>query len=98
MWAVAEIMANKWFILDDRTEPRDLFDLWFGIAGSHVAWDAIVECHQDRYGFSPTIANLNRSGLSNNWELRLGHQIRNLPPFGQVERELRSYVDSEQAD
>lgn len=98
MWAVEEIMANKWFILDERTEPRDLFDLWFGITGSHVAWGAVVACHQDRYGFSPTLANLTRSSLSENWELRLGNQIRNLPPFEQVERELRSYIDAERVD
>jgi predicted nucleotidyltransferase component of viral defense system len=98
MWALEELMANKWFILDERAEPRDLFDLWVGLTGFHVEWDAVVRCHQDRYGFVPIPGNLGRTGLRTNWELRLSHQIRDLPAFHTVARELRWHVRLEQGD
>ena len=96
MWSLPELMANKWFILDGRAEPRDLFDLWFGLTQFHVEWAELVRAHRDRYGFPPVLANIRRRGLRERWESRLGPQIRDLPPFDEVERELRWHVEFEQ--
>ncbi len=95
MWSLAELMANKWFILDERAEPRDLFDLWFGLTHFRVEWTELVRAHRDRYGFPPTPTNIMRRGLRDRWESRLAHQIRDLPPFDEVEREVRWHIEFE---
>jgi predicted nucleotidyltransferase component of viral defense system len=66
MWSLEEIMANKWFMLDDRAEPRDLLDLWIGLTNFHVEWDSVVGCHLEKYGFRPSLASLSRSPLRDN--------------------------------
>ena len=98
MWTLEEIMANKWFILDERSEPRDLFDLWFGLTNHLVDWADLVECHRDRYGFAPVIGNLSRPRLAERWHERLGPQIRSLPTFEEVHRELRWHVRFEEGE
>ena len=97
MWSLSELMANKWFILDERAEPRDLYDLWFGLTHFHIEWAELVRAHRDRYGFAPVPSNTRRRGLRDRWEGRLGHQIRDLPTFDEVERELRWHVEFEQS-
>lgn len=98
LWTLDEIMANKWFILDERSEPRDLFDLWFGLTNHLVDWADLVGCHRDRYGFAPVLGNLSRPRLAERWTERLDPQIRNLPTFDEVLRELRWHVRFEEGD
>lgn len=98
MWALEEIMANKWFILAERSEPRDLFDLWFGLTNHHVEWADLVDCHRDKYGFAPVVGNVNMPRIAERWAERLGPQIRNLPAYDEIVRELRWHVRFEQGD
>lgn len=89
-------MANKWNMLDDRSEPRDLFDLWFGLTNDHIAWVQLCDCHQQKYGYRPHVSNLTRRSLAERWSERLSHQIRGLPDFESVVRELTAVIgDSE---
>jgi len=91
-WILAEIMANKWYILGERTEPRDLFDLWFGITHQLVKWQDLVACHVDRYGYPPIAGNLDRGALEARWVDRLAHQIGNLPDFAEAKSELQRHI------
>jgi predicted nucleotidyltransferase component of viral defense system len=96
VWTLEEIMANKWNMLDDRAEPRDLFDLWFGLTNDHIAWAQLADCHEQKYGYRPHASNLTRRNLEKRWPERLSHQIRGLPDFERVVRELTAAIATSQ--
>lgn len=56
-----EILANKWLMLDDREEPRDLFDLWWALTRGRVTFDAIAAAHETVYRFPPMPASIERA-------------------------------------
>lgn len=92
---VVEIMANKWLMLDDRDEPRDLFDLWWGLTREDVAFDDVATAHHARYGYKPMPISLKRfAQLETRWHERLEHQIRNPPRFDEVRTAVRESFDS----
>ena len=83
--ALEEILANKLYMLDDRDEPRDLFDLWFGICVKDVALEQISEAFREKYGGRPGLWRVERARkLEKTWDDRLGHQVRDLPRFKEV--------------
>lgn len=83
--AVEEILADKWFMLEDRDEPRDLFDLWTGLTSRGLAFGPIAELHTAKYGHAPMIESLTRAKrLAAGWDVRLAHQIPHLPDFTRV--------------
>lgn len=51
--ALDEILANKWYILDDRKEPRDLFDLWCGVCVRGVPLDQVADAFRAKYSGKP---------------------------------------------
>lgn len=96
--AVEEILADKWFMLEDRDEPRDLFDLWTGLVRRKLPFAPLVDVHLAKYGYRPAAETLTRAGrLRRTWDVRLGHQVRILPDFDAViealEHALRSRED-----
>ncbi len=83
--ALEEILANKWYMLDDREEPRDLFDFWFGIYVKNVSLEQIAEAFRAKYGGKPGLWRVERARkLEKAWDERLGHQVRELPRFEAV--------------
>ncbi len=83
--ALEEILANKLYMLDDREEPRDLFDLWFGICIKDVPLEQISEAFRAKYGGKPGLWRAERARkLEKTWDERLGHQVRDLPRFDEV--------------
>lgn len=82
---IHEILANKWMMLDDREEPRDLFDLWWGLARQEVRFENIAAAHRQCYGYGPMSASIERARrLGTAWMERLSHQLSDLPPFATV--------------
>lgn len=82
---LAEILGNKWFMLDDRIEPRDLFDLWIALIKSDVPFDEISIGHKARYGYNPSSGALQGAKrLRDRWEVRLEHQLSELPTFDEA--------------
>ena len=65
VFTLAEILGNKWFMLNDRTEPRDLFDVWTGLVTFGVKFEAIERGHQARYGSAP---NRDPSTTRSDWK------------------------------
>jgi predicted nucleotidyltransferase component of viral defense system len=82
--SLAEIMGNKWYMLMDRIEPRDLFDVWS--AGPRgLPFDEVARGHRAKYGFLPLEIPRKRFALFQPlWEARLSHQVANLPTFEDV--------------
>jgi len=82
--ALPEILGNKWFMLgdDDRREPRDLDDVWAGLTRFGVPFSELARGHRAKYGFGPQDAQLTRAlRLQPLWEMRLAHQLAELPGF-----------------
>jgi uncharacterized protein len=90
VFSLAEILGNKWYMLNDRREPRDLFDVWCGLIRFGVPFEEIERGHRARYGYGPSSGSLdNAKRLEEPWDVRLGHQVADLPPFRQVYRDVK---------
>ena len=82
---LTEILANKWFMLEAREEPRDLFDLWWALTRGTVGFEDVAHAHQKVYRYDPMEMNIDRAGrLKDRWEQRLAHQIRDLVDFDEA--------------
>lgn len=89
VFTLAEILGNKWYMLNDRSEPRDLFDLWSGLVQFDVGFEEIERGHLASYGYPPSPGSIySATRLEQPWETRLAHQLADLPPFKQVYREV----------
>lgn len=90
---LADILGNKWAMLDGRDEPRDLFDLWFALTRAGVPFETVALGHRMRYHYEPIVSFLSRAErLRRTWTERLGYQINGLPEFDVVLEEIRSIV------
>jgi predicted nucleotidyltransferase component of viral defense system len=98
--ALEEILANKWYMLDDRKEPRDLYDLWSGICVRDAPLDSVADAFRAKYRAKPTLWRIERAQkLEAAWEARLAHQVSDLPPFRDVFDEVYASVQAwEEAD
>ncbi|MDP9340672.1 MAG: nucleotidyl transferase AbiEii/AbiGii toxin family protein [Actinomycetota bacterium] len=93
--AVEEILGNKWFILDDRWEPRDLFDVWWGLARAGITFAELADGHRAKYGYGPQrIPARAARRLKSAWDQRLAHQLRELPEFDGVLAEVTEAYDA----
>jgi predicted nucleotidyltransferase component of viral defense system len=88
--SLAEILGNKWYMLDDRREPRDLFDVWSGLIQFDVEFEEIERGHRAKYGFAPSSGSLySAKRLEGPWKMRLAHQLADLPSFDEVYRGVK---------
>jgi len=91
--ALEEILANKWYMLDDRKEPRDLFDLWSVICVREVPLDSVAEGFRAKYRATPSLWRIERARkLKAAWDERLAHQVNDLPPFREVFDQVHARV------
>jgi hypothetical protein len=94
VFTLTEILGNKWYMLNDRTEPRDLFDVWSGLVQFDMEFEEIERGHRARYGYAPSPGSIcNAKRLEEPWETRLAHQLADLPPFKQVYRDVKRHFD-----
>lgn len=93
--ALADILGSKWSMLDDRDEPRDLFDVWFALTRSQVLFSTLASGHRARYGYDPIPAFLTRTErMRTAWRERLENQMRDLPAFDAVLVDVRAIVEA----
>jgi len=93
--ALKEILANKWYMLDDRKEPRDLFDLWYGLCVHGAALDQVADAFKAKYTGKPGLWRIQQARkVEAAWEERLAHQVRDLPPFREVFGEVHARVQA----
>lgn len=89
--SLREILGNKWYMLGDRDEPRDLFDVWSALR-RRVPFADVASGHKAKYGYSPSDGVLGRlPRLKDLWEVRLTHQVADLPPFVEVVENITSW-------
>ena len=98
VYTLAEIAIEKLVALTDpaRSEPRDLYDLWFLLEGEHVRLkeiqgDFLQKLAFKGHGGASTGEALVRkeARLKRDWERRLAGQMTDLPPFEAVMRSVR---------
>jgi predicted nucleotidyltransferase component of viral defense system len=91
---LADILGSKWGMLDERDEPRDLFDVWFALTRALVPFEALALGYRARYRHDPIPASLTRAErLRQAWRERLAHQMKDLPDFDKVLGDVRSIVN-----
>jgi predicted nucleotidyltransferase component of viral defense system len=96
---LGEILANKWIMLDDRDEPRDLYDLWWALAREEVDFTIVAVAHKTMYGYPPSEGCIDRaSRLESRWTERLEHQIRGLVAFEEALGAVRSHFEAWRSD
>jgi len=97
------ILGNKLGLLFDltRNEPRDVFDIWFLLNRTEkfdFNFDSVCKALKEKYGFMPSYSSLSSclesEILQTNWDIRLGHQVANLPEFKDVIRDIQSRLKS----
>lgn len=96
---LADILGSKWGMLDERDEPRDLYDVWFALKSAFVPFEALASGHRARYGYDPIPSFLTRAErLRRAWRERLAHQMKDLPEFDVVLGDVRSIVEEWEAN
>lgn len=96
--SLADILGSKWGMLDERDEPRDLFDVWFALTQAGVTFEELAVGHRARYGYAPIPTFLTRAErLRQPWHDRLAYQMKELPAFDEVVHDLRSIVEEWQS-
>jgi len=98
-YTINEIFAEKLCALMGRTEPRDLYDVWWLLEFGSL--DPVILTHDfmlkaGHKGHDParleTMISRKESRFGSQWETRLAQQVRDLPPFDEVMRAVRRRV------
>lgn len=94
-----EILAEKMRSLLQRTEPRDLYDVWRLLNSREIEIDLLRAQHifQAKCRFKGLVAETWSEFLSEArverfaaaWERRLGDQVEDLPPLDSIVRHMR---------
>lgn len=92
-YAIEEILTEKLCATIGRTEPRDVYDLYFLLGLPDIDFHLIpaafaMKAHSKGVDPSRLDEALLRPGLKRMWETRLRHQVGNLPHVEHVLREL----------
>jgi len=98
-YTVNEILAEKLCALMGRTEPRDLYDVWWllemgGVDPALLTHDFLRKA--EHKGHDPTrlyhVLGEKDSRFESLWETRLSQQVPQLPDFEEVMRAVRRHV------
>lgn len=98
VYALEEIATEKIMAVTDaaRSEPRDLYDLWFLVDGGHVELTDLGEALRQKLAFKGRAVRRLRevlvgkeTRLRRDWERRLSDQMAQLPPFDAVFRAVQ---------
>jgi len=98
-YTINEIFAEKLCALMGRTEPRDLYDVWWLLETSEV--DPALMTHDflrkaEHKGHEPArlddVLEKKESVFARQWGTRLSQQVRDLPHFDEVMRAVRRHV------
>jgi predicted nucleotidyltransferase component of viral defense system len=91
--SVTSDKISRIFELDD--EPRDLYDLWY-LLNLNLDIKIIKKEFNKRHGFNIHVPNLlseiTKENFKRNWKIRLERQVKNLPSFEVVIKELKKLI------
>jgi len=94
-YSLDELIPEKMRSLMQRTEPRDLYDIWCLFEVEELNIEDFIYDFQEkarRKGYDPaalvSAVNSKEHTFARNWDLHLANQITDLPDFKDVWREL----------
>lgn len=98
-YSLEEILVEKLCAIIGRTEPRDIYDAHYLFGLDEIDFSQIPAAFADKAGFKGIeAARLNevletkKSTFAGLWKVRLAHQIKDLPHFDAVLRELNRAI------
>ena len=98
-YQIEEVFIEKMCALVGRTEPRDLYDLWYLLeaAGMDIThhWSAFVQKAEHKGHAANEFADRVAEKLArfeSRWHGSLAAQIHALPPFSNVTRDIRKHL------
>lgn len=96
-YTLEEILIEKLCAIIGRTEPRDIYDVnyLFGVNG--IDFHKITEAFREKAAFKEIDPSRLKESLNDKkdkyvrmWDIRLMHQVKQLPHFGRDNQELKS--------
>ena len=98
VYSLDEVAVEKTVAILDpaRTEPRDLYDLWFLTSNNHVRLEELFDAIAKKLAFrGRTVAQVGgellakKARYERSWDIRLGPQMAELPEFKGVFRAVQ---------
>lgn len=98
-YSLEEVLAEKLCALIGRTEPRDLYDTHYLLDLGTVDYQAVAEAFKikaESKEIDPkrlgNILRQKEETIARLWEIRLAHQVDELPPLDAVIRKTNKYL------
>ena len=98
-YTINEILAEKLCALMGRTEPRDLYDVWWLLESGRIEPVPFVDDFvrkAEHKGHDPgrlyKVLSQKQPRLERLWQARLSRQVQELPDFEEVMRTVRRHV------
>ncbi len=99
VYLLEEVMIEKLCALIDRTEPRDLYDLRFLFELGTLDYQSIAHAFPEKAANKhidpkrlPRILNERKPTLARLWEIRLRHQVDDLPHLDETIRQVNKHI------
>lgn len=97
-YSLDEVMTEKMRSLLSRVQPRDFYDLWYLSEYEDMEMNDLLSEYEEKAifkGLNPEKIgerlNAILPAFKKQWQTSMSDQINDLPPFDQVERELRRH-------
>lgn len=98
-YPLGEVLIEKLRSIMQRMQPRDFYDLWYlleehGLDINFYKNEFIAKCEDKKINHSDFFQKLNQRipQYKSRWQVSMKDQIRNLPEFEKVERELMRHL------
>lgn len=98
VYSLKEVFIEKLCALIDRTQPRDLYDLWHLLENQNIIieeeWDNFLQKAKSKNIKEPNILKTlgsKEATLEKMWDKFLAHQMHDLPCFQEVMRSMKRY-------
>ena len=98
-YSLEEILTEKLCALIGRTEPRDLYDTYFLLDLGQLDYQSVSQAFPEKAQnkkINPerlsTILTEREAVISKMWEVRLKHQVKELPHLDKVMRKTNQYL------
>jgi predicted nucleotidyltransferase component of viral defense system len=98
VYSLKEVFIEKLCALIDRTQPRDLYDIWHLLENQNIVveeeWTNFLQKAKSKNINEPNILNSiekKEATLEKMWDTYLAHQMNDLPYFKEVIRSVKRY-------
>lgn len=93
--SILDILIRKMFAVQDRKEPRDLYDVAAILTRENLSFGQVLEFYCRRFhpiSKETFLREIKSPMLEKSWKIRLSHQVPGLPPFDKVIDDLSAII------